>query len=209
MYKAVVGGLVALFLGALPVFSATIDVGDQVLFPDMPGQTIQIRVTPGDPAEEIAGMDLFAQIADGGPDLGVPGSHIDGPVFADADMEAGTIFQPTPIVAPPSILTGGQIIVGGVILQEEGAVVPADGLLVTLTVDTTGFFADDPNNPWDLKLTDTLDAPTTLLDGGEIPLPIPLTIFNGTITLVPEPSTIAMLLGLAGILLAVVARRRK
>lgn len=204
MNKTVVGGLMALLLGAVPAFSATIDVGNHVLFEDMADQQIQISVVPGDPVEQTAGMDLFAQIGDGGPSLPPPVTGtIDGPEFTGADMETGTIWT-DPVPTPIDIWPGGQVLVGGIVLRTSGSTVPADGLLVTLTVDTTGFFATDGNNPWELKLDQTIDpAGTALLDNSvPSPQPIPLDITNGTITLVPipEPSTIVMLLGvLAGV----------
>lgn len=212
MNKAVVGGLVALFLGAAPALAATIDVGNHELFENMANQQIQISVIPGDPPEEVAGMDLFAQIADGGPDIGVGGSHIDGPEFTSADMETGTIWI-DPVPTPNEILPGGQVIVGGVVLRLPGAVVEPNGLVVTLTIDTTGFFHQDARNPWELKLIETLDpSGTALLDNTvPSPRPIPLVINNGTIHLiVPEPSTVLMLASLlAAVPLLAWARRRR
>ncbi len=193
MNKSVVSGLVAILLGT-PALAATIDVGDHELFENMADQQVQIFVVPGDPVEEVVAMDLLAQIADGGPDLGLPGSHIDGPEFTDVDMMTGTIW-PFPYFPIPWILAGRQILMTAM-YDNHVQVIEPDGLLVTLTIDTTGFFADHPNNPWELKLTDTLDIPTTLLDPSNPPRAIPLTITNGTIRLIPEPSTLLMLASL-------------
>ncbi len=215
MNKAVVGGLVVLFLGALPLCAATIEVGHHVLLPDTPDQEIEIWVVPGDPVEQSAGMDVFAQIADGGPDIGIPGSHIDGPTFSGVNLLVDTVFNvdvdgdniPDGVATPTQILAGEQVLIAGIVLGVPETSVDARGMLMTLLVDTTGFFEGDPNDPWDLRLTETLDNPTTLLNASSTPGSIPLEIINGTIS-IPEPSTIAMLLGLVGISL-VLSRKRK
>ncbi len=49
----------------------------------------------------------------------------------------------------------------GIMVAAQGSSVEAEGLLVTMTVDTTGFFRDDPRQPWELKLTDTVDGSGT------------------------------------------------
>ena len=190
MNKAVISGLVVLMLAAVPVFAATIDVGDHFLLPDTAGQTIEISITPGDPVEKVAGMNLFAQIADGGPEVG---GSVDGPVFTDADLLTGTIFGGDPLAAPIDIPVP-QVLVGAIALATSGTTIDADGLLVTLEVDTTGFNIGD--GPWELKLANTLDPAGTQMLDGSVPSPqvIPVTIINGTIY-VPEPSTIVMLLG--------------
>ena len=77
-----------------------------------------------------------------------------------------------------------------------------NGKLVTVTVDTTGYFIGD--GPWDLRMTDTVDVPTELLgpvedppgSGNWVTEAIPLQITNGSISIIPEPATLVMLLTL-------------
>ncbi len=218
MCKGMIGGLVALLVCAVPAFSATIDIGTHELLENTPGQPIQISVIPGNPPELIAGMNLRAQVADGGPQLPPPlTGSIDGPKFelfspttTPADLETGTIWTISPLLTNPVVADGRQVVVAGVMLGgADGTTVPADGLLMTLFVDTTGFFHGDSREPWDLLLEGTVGDDTELLasDG----TPIGVTILRGAITLVPEPSTIGMLLAVlaGGSLLVVLGKRNR
>ena len=151
-------------------------------------------------------MNLFAQIADGGPGVG---GVIDGPEFGGADMLTGTIWIVDPVTAPTDLV--GNVIIAAVALATPGATVEANGLVATLYVDTTGWSADDSNNPWRLKMAPgtTVDpAGTELLDNSvPLPMPIPLTINNGWIEIIPEPGTIWLLL--IGLSAAKISRRRR
>lgn len=214
MNKAATGAFVTLLLAAAPVLAATIDVGQHALIENTADQRIEICVIPGDPVEEISNVDLFAQIADGGPEMG---GSIDGPEFMALDF-SNSLFE-NDAIHVSTIADGGQIVIGGAILAQVLATVEARGLLLSLIVDTTEFFVGDPRDPWDLKLVETLDLPTTLarselVDPGPPPtyvsVEVPVTIVNGTITLhlAPEPSTIAMLLGLLAGMACLLVRRK-
>lgn len=210
MYKAVLTGFIVLLLAAAPAVAATINVGTHKLLPNTANQPIQITVVAGNPAEQVAGMNLFAQIADGGPDLPPPVTGtIDGPEFSGADLLTGTIWNIQPQPTVPALWPGNQVIVAGVILGTQGSTVPANGLVATLYVDTTGWGPDD--DPWELKMAPgtTIDPTgTQLLDGGvPTPNPIPLTITNGMIW-VPEPSSVAMLIGLLAVIPLLAWKRR-
>lgn len=129
--------------------NVAINVGnDHRLLPDRAGQTIEIRVTGGD---QVSGLNLFAQIGDGGPELtefGLsPGT--DGPAFEAVDLKTGTIFssiaeEQSGDIAIPQV--------ANYTISTTGSSVSANGLLVTLTIDTTGFHG----GTWDLLLSNVL-----------------------------------------------------
>lgn len=190
--RAVLGTVlaVAFVLGVAQGASAgiLINVGTHLLAPNTPGQTIQIFVSTTD-ANRIGGCNLNAQVDGAGPPYG----GIAGPVITEANLVAGTIFAgnnsgqtdlgSVPMLAMYSIVT-------------NSGTVEASGLLVTLTIDTTGYFT--PGQTWTLQLGNTLNGATDFA-------PTAATIVDGSITLTPEPGTLALLgLGAAGLL-----RRRR
>ncbi|MEM8872654.1 MAG: hypothetical protein AAGD32_00205 [Planctomycetota bacterium] len=165
---------------------ATIDVGTFNLAADTPGQTLEINVTGGD---AVAGVDFFAEIFNDA--LAVT------PVIADVDLLTGTIFgelgsanQTNSIAEPTRIYS--------IIDATETA--NADGLLVTLEVDTTGV----SDASFNLLLAGVADgaADTQFFDLAGAG--ITTNIVNGLIVVaaVPEPA----LAGLAG--LGLLLRRR-
>ena len=127
-----------------------IEVGTHALRPNTSGQEIQIGVSGG---QLVAGLNLFVQVGDGGPELsdfGIP-AGTDGPAITAVDVKTDTIFAtvPDPQVDQPGI---PQVATSTIAISEEGQAVPADGLLATITIDTTGLF----EGSWDLLLADVL-----------------------------------------------------
>ena len=165
-----------------------------LLSPDTPGQEIEIHVSGGD---QIAGINFFLQVADGGP---VEGGSISGPVITNVDILTGTIFDGNNNDdygdGPGVSLRRSKSQVWESLTDTASGTVKADGLLATVTIDTTGFFLDDPNLPWDLKMVGTLAGDSQLFD--ETASEVDTTITNGTIAVVPEPGTVGMLV--AGVL---------
>ncbi len=168
-----------------------IDVGSHNLAPNTPGQQILIRVTGG---EQVQGLDFNVLVADGGSQLG---GNIEGPAITKTDIILGTIFQENN--------TGVQDL--GVFFRQFDArstttasgTVVADGVLATLTIDTTGFF----QGTFDLILSNTPNGPTDLprLNNG-----VAVRITDGTIHVVPEPGS--FLFGTVSLLACGVIRRR-
>jgi len=170
---------------AIPV----IVVGNHQLVPDTPGQQIPINVTGGD---SVYGVNFYIQVADGGPEAG---GSIDGPILQDLDIITGTIFEPdntgeydqdgpgSPDAVPQ--WEGHETTVTGL------TPVSADGLLGTVTIDTTGF----TNGSWALKMSDTVNGPASFSV-------TPISITDGRINVgqIPEPATLLLLvLGAAGL----------
>jgi hypothetical protein len=150
-------------------------VGDHPLAANTPGQQIEIFVGGGD---VFAGINFNAQVEDGFPE--VPGSVSDGPNITGVDL-IGEIT--------PTVLTGnnnGQVDPGSASQVAFRAVttqansVAAKGLLVTLTIDTTGI--DD--GTFSLRLQDTVAGPTTFLDSQATT--IPTTIVEGTLSIITK-----------------------
>jgi hypothetical protein len=188
MFKYVVGFLsLGMFTSA--VFAQpVIDVGTHQLQPNTAGQTIQLFVSGGDAVEAIN----FSAQVDGGGSAG--GGNDTGPTFTNLDLLTGTIFAPN-----NSGQFGGpgfpQLAIGSTI-TDSGSVA-ANGLLATLTVDTTGVSSGD----YAFLLSDTLNGNT---DFGNIHP----TITNGTIHVTPEPASMA-LLGLGSLVVLRIRRRRQ
>ena len=108
--------------------AATIDVGRVVLKPDTPGQVVPVSVSGG---EQVAAVELYAQIGDGGAFNGGSGAR---PVFQGADLVTGTPFQNNN--AGQTADNRGLVINAGTVTQSGS--VGATGLLARFTVDTTG-----------------------------------------------------------------------
>lgn len=200
MYRSVVCvGLIA-FLTASPAFPAAINVGTHYLLPNTPGQRIALYVVG---TEDAAGMDFNVQVANGGPELeGVvargrvivePGEGIDGPEITGIDLVSGlpggpaTVFGAVDhrVISPYSIVP--QAWVGGIVVEQPFGTVVANGLLGTVTFDTTEF----SHGSWDLFLGNPHNDTTTLLDNSvPAPHPIPLQITEGSIQIASGTSRV-------------------
>lgn len=176
--------------------ATSIIVGDHILQPNMPGQIIQIFVTGGD---QIQGTNFRAQIGVD-PEFGIT------PIFdpgLSTIVGAGTIFQPNnvgmnDVTFYPALFEAGTATATGT--------VSANGLLATLVVDTTGFFGGS----WLLTLANTFSGPTdwagSIFQGNEVPNP---DILDGSITIIPEPSSVVLaMFGVAGLGAVAIRRRR-
>jgi hypothetical protein len=171
----------------------TISVGDISLLKNTPNQTIDITVSGNVP---VQGVNLYIQIADGHTAVG---GTIDGPNITATDPVAGTIFAANNNynAANPGNSFNPQFVY--VSFTTASGTVNTSGKLVTITVDTTGFF----EGAWDLSLADV----AALVAGGPFDTDfagIDASITNGIIH-VPEPGTMTIV---AAVLIATVRRRR-
>jgi hypothetical protein len=158
--------------------AASVTVGNHLLMANTPNQTFTIQITGG---EQVAGEDFFAQIGDGG----MYNSGVDTkPVFSNVDILSGTIFasnnagaQLDPI-PHPLIWDVGTITASGS--------VSANGLLASLTIDTTGLSSGTfPLLLTGVASTKSPDNNTRLNDATGTP--IPLTIANGSLMISTLP----------------------
>ncbi|MFC1757753.1 tandem-95 repeat protein [Planctomycetota bacterium] len=129
----------------------TITVGEVNLRPNLPGQHVPIFVSGG---HLVSGIDFFAIVGDGGPErtsLGLEAGR-DGPAITSVDLKTGTIFSSVPDVARD--LGSLPQIANWTLSLADGGSVAADGLLATITVDTTGFL----DGTWDFQLDNVLPS---------------------------------------------------
>ncbi len=173
----------------------TITVGDHPLLPNTADQPIEIFVSGGD---LVRGVDFNVQIADGFPNHAFPDPGVDGPNIPNTDLAAdilgaggnSTIFTSTSNNGTGYVAgnNGEQFANRGTLIDGTGTTAAA-GRLVTLKVDTSGWFSGS----WDLRLGDTINGSTTFFDANGDPV-VPV-ITEGTITIVPEPSLACVAVG--------------
>ncbi len=183
-YAALIG--MAKMAAATPI----IVVGEHELLPNTPNQPIEIMVSGGD---EVQGLNFRIQVADGGthPDAG---GSLDGPTISNVDLLSGTIFGSNN-TGQNDLLRLPQVWVQSTTSAIN--TVPANGLLATVLIDTTGYTEGE----FELHVRDTLDNATDF--GG-----VPADITDGMLRIaVPEPSAFGVLLTGVGLLCTSLRRR--
>jgi hypothetical protein len=155
-------------LGANP----SIVVGNNVLIPNTPSQTVQLMVTGGN---SVAGLNLNIEVANGGTANG----GVNGPKITAINMVTGTIFGSNNSGQQDFTTFPSQVYEGS-ILTSSGSV-SASGLLATLTIDTTGFTGQS----FSLKLggfsNGAVSGNTDFATPDPLGNPIPANITNGTV----------------------------
>jgi hypothetical protein len=167
-----------------------IQVGDHNLLANTPGQALTISVTGGDLVE---GLNLYLQIDD----------ENTGPKIQSIDVLTGTIFQGNNTGQTVQALneTGDlPYWMGYATVTTASGNVAANGLLATVIVDTTGF----TSGTWSLNANFNYGGDPYQSDFG----PMLATSLNGSITIVPEPGTLVLLVT-AGLGLAACVWRRR
>jgi len=197
-FRGMVGFVVCLGLVAsasAATLPPTIEIGSHVLAGDSTTQVVEIFATG---AEDVSGLQIYAQIGDG-----VVGSGLE-PVFASISFGGGLWDGPARTEVGGPIAGTGMLADAGVTFNgasDEVALDDTSRLVATLTIDTTGF----SSGTFDLmfKTTD-IGADSYFLDPNGDPVSIEIT--NGSITITPEPATLS-LLALGG--LALIRKRRR
>jgi hypothetical protein len=166
------------------------------LAPNTPGQTIPIYITPGaglSSVSHVGSLDFAIQVGNGS----------SGPKISGVDL-LGTAASPTIFYGAndpsytwidwPPVWPDWKAELETMVLAPTPKTVTNNGVLAYVTVDTTGLVG---TGPWSLKLDATSSFKTLLYgyEGG------PLTDLNpdfrnASLTVVPEPASWAMLLGL-------------
>jgi len=206
-------GAFCLSLASLTLNGATFDIGDFVLLPNTRDQTIEIHVHGGD---LIQGEDLYFQIGDGGYLEGINAGHDSRPVLTGIDVVTGTFYGDN-YVEP---VYGLGALMGSASVVTASETVAAEGLLATLTIDTTGLFAGSSEFAIPFSMYFAKDLPdTSILIFGELGEPTVNNVLTGNLdgrliipavpsisaADVPEPATWLLFL-IGGLCLA--ARRR-
>jgi hypothetical protein len=190
----------------------TIVVGNHNLLPNTPGQVIHLTMTGTD---LYSGFDLLLLINGGSPG-GPAVTHVFGQTISAIPTEnlAGSVWEGglggvavNNPVGTTAVGTGYETMAIFATTSFPG-LTSGSGIVATLTLDTTGVAP----GVYSFSLTDNPVGQSKLHAGIDLgtfdPIYAPLTIFNGTLTVVPEPaSVITAALALAGLL--IVARRRR
>jgi hypothetical protein len=149
--------------------AAAINAGMHTLAPNMPGQLVQIGVTGG---EAVSGVDLFVQVGDGGTTVGGDDT---GPKITNLDLVTGTIFAAN----HTDVFTDPAPLIWGATTTTTTGTVPANGVLATLTIDTTGI----TTGQFDLILNPAATGPTAFADAGVV-----ANLTNGLLQIGAAPS---------------------
>jgi hypothetical protein len=134
--------------------AAAINAGMHTLAPNMPGQQVQIQVSGG---EAVSGIDLFVQVGDGGATVGGDDT---GPKITNLDLVTGTIFAAN----HTDVFTDPAPLIWGATTTTNTGTVAANGVLATLTIDTTGTTTGE----FDLLLNPPATGPTAFADAGVV-----------------------------------------
>jgi hypothetical protein len=156
----------------ITVDAPTLVVGSHNLLPNQSNQKVPLYVRGG---QRVGGVNLYVQSGDGGPELtqlGLP-AGTRGPALTGIDLVTGTIFASTPD-RPSVLLTLPQVGFATLAIAEPQSWVAAEGLLATLTVDTTGLFGGTYDLKLDQILPELQDGPFASDFGGQ-----PVRINNG------------------------------
>ncbi|MEM6363213.1 MAG: hypothetical protein AAF745_02220 [Planctomycetota bacterium] len=183
----------AVFLAGQTNGALIVNIGDQVLLPDTPNQTITITVSGGD---AVQGLNFNLQIDDAGGikapaisavDITGPSTIFSGNNTGQTDVGTGELIPGSQLGLRTTTTSSGSVI--------------ADGTLAIVTLDTTGLASGN----FTLNLSSTLNGPTDFAG-------IPVDEFQGgglsiAATAIPEPN-LAMTLSIAAASMMVTRRRR-
>ncbi|MFO0916559.1 MAG: PEP-CTERM sorting domain-containing protein [Pirellulales bacterium] len=151
--------------------ASEINVGVKKLLPHTPGQTIQLLAVPGATVDQVTGFNLRAQLGDG---LGPQPE----PQFTSVDFQTQSIWNAPFTVLGGPVAGAPQYAQASVVFNQSGVASAASGLVVTVTVDTSGLM----NGQYDFKLNATdIGFPSVFIGQGGVDVPV--SIVNGVIDL--------------------------
>jgi hypothetical protein len=207
MQRKVLGLSLAILLCLTAVVQAepTVVVGDHILLANTAGQNIPISVS-GIAANTVNGITLSAMVNDGGTFYG----GTPGPTITGMDFDSGPTIWVAPNyvaghAAPATFFDNQLASANFLIIGTALDFLPAGGgLVATLTIDTTGFGP----GVYSLKLFGpALEDNVNNTDF--IGQNFLSSITNGTITIVPEPSSVVLgLFAVAGLGAVAIRKRR-
>jgi hypothetical protein len=220
MHRRVVLSL-AILLGLATAAHAnlSINVGSHNLNPNQAGQVIFIEVTGGvntqpiDTVNSISSHDSVLQLAGGGGGVGGP-APAGEPKLTEVNAVTGTIFDGNTADSPPGQVGFSSEQFWNVGVVNDGSPAnfyPNPGVLLKVTIDTTGvtsgtfaLIMDETNDVFNGYSSNYSNSPPEAGD-----LALDFDIINGSVTIVPEPSTVVLgLLAAAGLGLVAIRRRR-
>jgi hypothetical protein len=189
---------------AAPYVSAQViilDLPDLLLQPNKPNQTFDLYAENQSSDFLLTGLRIELMVGDGGPEAG---GSISGPAISDVSVTSpGTLFAPSNI---------GERGVGSIVPQlfERSTLTPSGTVtllggtstkIATMTFDTTGFgFGTSVG-----YTLDTLNGPTVFhTPSGDFQPQL----FDGTLTVIPEPSHYAAAAAGACLVWAALRRRK-
>jgi hypothetical protein len=199
---------ILLCLTASVLANPVVTVGNYNLLANTAGQTIVMTVSGIDP-NNVSGIVMAVETDNGGPAF--PGGVV-GPLITGIDWDSGPSIWVFPNSAghnPANTFLAGQSATSD-FLTTSGFVNVNSGILVTLTIDTTGLGPGVHSlqligNQVDDAIANST-GPTDFtysLSGGSS------TITDGTITIVPEPSSVVLgLFAIAGLGAVAIRKRR-
>jgi len=193
-------GLLLLAMPAIAMAHTTIDAGNWFLNPgDGAIQVIQVVAFNDGDDNGLQGMNLNLVTGDSGPNIG---GVIVAPFITALDVTGpGTVFNPS--FNPPAITIVPDQVAQASVTTGAGTV-PGTGVLAFVTVDISGLAL----GTYDFLVSGwaPIGFPGSDFAGSTGVTP---SLIDGTITIVPEPSSVVMGLFAAAGLAAVVIRRRR
>jgi hypothetical protein len=174
----------------------SISVGSQTIL-NSPNQTLTFTVNnSSQSAVDTAGLNFNIQIGDG----------TVGPTITGVDLITGTPFASNNTGQTDNSSGAHQAF--WTVTTGSGSVSlnPGPTKVASVTFDGTGLTS---GQNWGLFLEATHNGPTRYLDTTVNANDIPMTITDGSLTIVPEPSTYALISGVGCLAFAAVARRSR
>ena len=198
----------ALFLLAILASQATaapltIEVGNWVLLPNTPNQHIPIYASGGDGLDEVNEIDIVVQLSFGD-QFSPPGV----PKITNVDVVSGTIFDGHSTDPAPGTVSFNydQFWLVSALSDLSGLPLPDHSLIATITIDTVGVNGSS-TYPIILSSNNSMETGSSYWTESGFHEFI---VTDGSITSIPEPSSLTILgAALVGLAATAPGRRRR